>query len=82
MSDVSQALQHGAPSEANKNKIVIKKKTLNNCIRKLRSRQAKGGISEHVLRGIGSQVASKVSSKSSELQDLNYDSNKSQIVTC
>jgi hypothetical protein len=77
MSDVSQALQHGAPSEANKNKTVFKKKTLNNCIRKLRSRQAKGGSSEHVLRGIGSQVASKVSSKSSELQDLNYDSNKS-----
>ena len=57
MSDVSQALQHGAPSEANKNKIVIKKKTLNNCIRKLRSRKTKGGSSEQVLRGIGSQVA-------------------------
>jgi hypothetical protein len=75
MSDVSRALQHGAPSEANKNKIVIKKKTLNNCIRKLRSRKAKGGGSEQVLGGFGSQIASKVSSKSSELQDLNYDSN-------
>ena len=67
MSDVSQALQHGAPSEANKNKIVIKKKTLNNCIRKLRSRNTKGGSIEQVLRGIRSQVASQVSSKDSSV---------------
>ena len=52
MSDVSQALQHGALSEANKNKTGVKKKTLNNCIRKLR--RMKGGSSEQVSRGIRS----------------------------
>ena len=67
MSDVSQALQHGAPSEANKNKIVVKKKTFNNCIRKLASRKHKIGSLKLVRRDIGSRVASKDSSKDSSV---------------
>ena len=77
MSDLRQALQHGAPSEASKNKTVFKKKTLNNCFRKSLSKQVKRGSSQRVLRGFESQVASKVSSNdSSELQYSNNNSDE------
>ena len=50
MSDLRQALQHGAPSEASKNKTVRNEKTLNNCFRKSLSNQVKSGSSKRVLR--------------------------------
>ena len=58
MSDLSQALQHGAPSAANKNKIVIAKKTLNNCIRKLPKKILKSSTRNQVLKRISSRVRS------------------------
>jgi len=76
MSDLRQALQHGAPSEASKNKTVRNKKTLNNCFRKSLSKKVKSGSSKRVLRGLESQVASKVSSNSSELQYSNNESDE------
>jgi hypothetical protein len=51
MNDLRQALQHGAPSEASKNKTVLKNKTLNNCFGKSPSKQVKSGSSKQVLRG-------------------------------
>jgi hypothetical protein len=77
MSDLRQALQHGAPSEASKNKIIRNKNTLNNCFRKSLSKQVKSVSSKRVLRGFESQVASKVSSNdSSELQYSNNESDE------
>ena len=72
MSDLRQALQHGAPSEASKNKTVRNEKTLNNCFRKSLSKQVKS--SKRVLRGLESQVASKVSSNDSSM--LQYSNNE------
>ena len=59
MIDLRQALQHGAPSEASKNKTVRNEKTLNNCFRKSLSKLVKSGSSKRVLRGFESEVASK-----------------------
>jgi hypothetical protein len=75
MSDLRQALQHGAPSEASKNKTVRNKKTLNNCFRKSLSKQVKSGSSKRVLRGFESQVASKASLN--DLSELQYSNNES-----
>jgi len=77
MSDLRQALQHGAPSEASKNKTVRNEKTYNNFFRKSLSKQVKSGSIKRVLRGFESQVASKVSSNdSSELQYSNNESDE------
>jgi hypothetical protein len=79
MSDLRQALQHGAPSEASKNKTVFKKKTLNNFSRKPLRKQVKSGSSKRVLRGFESQVASKVSSN--DLSELQYSNNESDEIS-
>jgi hypothetical protein len=75
MSDVSQALQHGAPREANKEKTVEKQKSLNKCIRKLPKRQSKRHCSKQILEGVKSKIASNISSNdSTELHSLNNES--------
>ena len=75
MSDVSQALQHGAPSEANKKKNVEKQKSLNKCIRKLPKRQSKRNCSNQILKGVKSPIASNISSNdSTEFHSSNNES--------